>query len=883
MLSFLRPKALSRYVAREFARMFALSLLAWTMLFLLVFLFQLSSEWEEYGIRATQVAMLFVYLLPKVLAYSIPPSVMIAAILVFGRMSAENEILAAQAGGAPLRVLARPILLAAALLSGVSLWCTQGGIRWGFSTIRYEILQIGNPEKFFKKLQKEGSSFSVPLSGGATARINMLPHTKDPQGVTRKPVHIAMFKNQDVSQTIIAGDHEYNPLATNSQNDRVLTLKLRDMQLLGDTPVFAREVTQDLPLPPLDTIINIGDTRGSKGWLQNFNDGQTITASIELRRRHLLQRASDLGAMAVAGNPADPAAPALSGTAASNTRISSESIHNSGGARDRATSDFSEYHRKLALSLLPLSLALLGIGFGLLVRKSSRLVGFLLGTAVYALVYYPLVLVSRELALGGALGLWGLWLPNLLIAVIGYGLWRGIERGWLGAGDWGQSGFWKYARLFNVTLWWHWISKVMSLAWVAVSSLRDWSVRKLPHKTDVYMAGSFLAPLVCVLLGFALLITALDLAEHGPQVYEGLTKVPEEARKELGPGAPKRTALNPRAVLNAVVYYAIRSLEIICDLLPLLILLAGGLCVYTLAQNNELLIWKSSGVSLQRAFRPMMAIALLFSAVVMIVRETVLPKLIMRRDDLKALVYNKPPPSTALAMLTSDLEGRPVLFQMSQYSPQLRAGGNLRIYQIDGDYTQKRIPAIIADKAAWDGAQWVLQTDPNLKVETKKNATPKPLIEHGFLLTSDDGISPAETEKHGARTTLTPMPAWQGSVTPSLLQSDRLGAGVMSLEELRAAGAVKREYSVEVWRRLSEAVMALLLLWSAIPLLLKEHTRKPMTRIALCIFLGAIYWVLNLACAQAAADNMAPVWSPLIPHSLFFVFGLWHYHARMET
>ena len=63
----------------------------------------------------------------------------------------------------------------------------------------------------------------------------------------------------------------------------------------------------------------------------------------------------------------------------------------------------------------------LGIGLGLLVQRSQRLIGFLLGLVVYALLYYPLMIVSKELARAGKLQLWALFLPNLALLGLGFG------------------------------------------------------------------------------------------------------------------------------------------------------------------------------------------------------------------------------------------------------------------------------------------------------------------------------------------------------------------------------------------------------------------------------------------------------------------------------
>ena len=70
-----------------------------------------------------ELLLLFVwYNVPNVFCYILPLGVLVATVLVFNRMSADNEVTALRASGVSLLQIIAPVVLLAMLISGLCAW-----------------------------------------------------------------------------------------------------------------------------------------------------------------------------------------------------------------------------------------------------------------------------------------------------------------------------------------------------------------------------------------------------------------------------------------------------------------------------------------------------------------------------------------------------------------------------------------------------------------------------------------------------------------------------------------------------------------------------------------------------------------------------------------
>ncbi|MBI5344679.1 MAG: LPS export ABC transporter permease LptF [Deltaproteobacteria bacterium] len=167
------PRIIYSYIFREMSGPFLLSLGILTFTMLLSKILKLVELVVNYGVGLLFVAKFIVFLLPSILIYIIPVSVLVAVLVAFGRLSADNEIIAMKASGIGLNKLLRPVMFAGTIFFGAALFLTLYGFPWGNLSIRrllYEAARtkanIGIKEKTFNSAFKGLMLYAGGVSPG---------------------------------------------------------------------------------------------------------------------------------------------------------------------------------------------------------------------------------------------------------------------------------------------------------------------------------------------------------------------------------------------------------------------------------------------------------------------------------------------------------------------------------------------------------------------------------------------------------------------------------------------------------------------------------------------------------------------------------------------
>jgi lipopolysaccharide export system permease protein len=122
------PSRLTRHVILEILKIFIVSLIALTMLILLI---GVARELLRRGLGLVAIIQLLPYILPISLQFAFPATALFSVCCVYGRMAADGEVATVKASGiSPLKLL-QPAVVFAALLSPAAVYVSDLAVSWG--------------------------------------------------------------------------------------------------------------------------------------------------------------------------------------------------------------------------------------------------------------------------------------------------------------------------------------------------------------------------------------------------------------------------------------------------------------------------------------------------------------------------------------------------------------------------------------------------------------------------------------------------------------------------------------------------------------------------------------------------------------------------------
>lgn len=115
-------RLLDKYVLKELLYPFAFGIAAFSSIFIAsTMLFRITQYMTKYGASLETIARLFMYNLPEVINYTFPMSMLLAALMAFGKLSGSSEITAMKAGGVSYTRIVAPVLVVGFFVSMFSM------------------------------------------------------------------------------------------------------------------------------------------------------------------------------------------------------------------------------------------------------------------------------------------------------------------------------------------------------------------------------------------------------------------------------------------------------------------------------------------------------------------------------------------------------------------------------------------------------------------------------------------------------------------------------------------------------------------------------------------------------------------------------------------
>lgn len=184
------PPIMTRYILREFWKLFGLALIGLLCLSLLIEFFEKIDDFIEHHAELGTIIEYFIFFTPKVIFYGTPVAVLLGTLLTLGILSRNSELVAMRAAGVSLYSIAIPLLSVAFFISILSFVFNESLIFTANQRLNYikDVKIRKNPPKVFFQQNK------VWMRGKDNTIINIdLLH---PEGENLYGVTLYKFDNE---------------------------------------------------------------------------------------------------------------------------------------------------------------------------------------------------------------------------------------------------------------------------------------------------------------------------------------------------------------------------------------------------------------------------------------------------------------------------------------------------------------------------------------------------------------------------------------------------------------------------------------------------------------------------------------------------------------
>jgi lipopolysaccharide export system permease protein len=393
-----------RMILWELLKVFLMSLVGITGILLMA---GIVAEASQHGLGPGQILEAIPLLIPSTLPYTIPATTLFACCVVYGRLAADNEILAIKSAGINLIKVVTPALLLGIVMSAVTMGLYYRIIPYTHSLLR--AMAFRDAEEFiYTRLRqtKQVSHSSMPFSMyvqdvQGRKLIGALVIGRDPHG---KVQFVAFAQSAEVRVDL---------------NRKVVLVHMRDGQVSGNDGSPGEFKEQMFPIDMPANFGSDGYTRPPRdmSWQEILGRRQELIAKRGQSDEEMTEIQRRIDALAP-GEERD-----------TNENYKKGLIKERKYAEQQITWLDVELLMRPALSIGCLCFILVGCPVGIWFSRSDYLSSFITCFLPIVLVYYPLMMCgtgfAKEDKFEPVTLVWG---ANVLIGLIGLALFRRLLR-----------------------------------------------------------------------------------------------------------------------------------------------------------------------------------------------------------------------------------------------------------------------------------------------------------------------------------------------------------------------------------------------------------------------------------------------------------------------
>ena len=313
------------------------------------------------------------YILPIVLTFTVPWAVMVAVMLVFGRLSADSEITAMRACGVSILQIVSPIMLITVLLTALCL---------------YMQVELGPP-----LLGKSRNMMEVAV-------INQPMALFEPGKQIQIENHLLYIEDKDRDGKVIKGIQLY-VLKKDKDKDKK---KNHTEEVLQDISaktgeVFTEKETKTLVIRLYDCMIEDKSSQNGEGVVQRMY-------AEKLEFRYNYGKRAEMGKISV--KPKYMRLSELMG------RIRLTKMLN------KDTTELEvEMNQRIAFALSPIAFLLLGLPLAIRTNRRETSIGLFLSVILAGIFFLSIILCESFCSYPWLYPQYLLWLPNIIYQIVG--------------------------------------------------------------------------------------------------------------------------------------------------------------------------------------------------------------------------------------------------------------------------------------------------------------------------------------------------------------------------------------------------------------------------------------------------------------------------------